>query len=473
MKIAICYVPFQDVRGKPLLSQNRQFQWYRGAFSYAVYPVVMGSAATLLKKMGHEVFWWDYIAENRSFAEFVREFLRVEPDLAIFESKTPVIKKHWKIINVLKKKLPKTKFVLCGDHVTAKPEESLRNCRVDYVMVGGDYDFLLEELVNNIAAGAKTAPLQQRAHYDAPLQILPMIDRELTRWELYSKNNGNYKYTPGAYTMVGRDCWWRRSGGCTFCSWTSIYPKWRVVEPKRLLDEIEYLISLGVKEVFDDTGTFPVGEWLKKFCEGMIKRGYNKKIYFGCNMRAGVLKQEDYSLMKKAGFRFILYGLESANNKTLEKINKGVTVEQIVDDLKMAKKSGLSPHATVMFGYPWETFEEAKKTVDLAKKLFKDNIIDSLQATIVIPYPGTKLFEECERKGLLRAKDWNKYDMREPIMKCPIGDEKLKELVRDCYSTVLTPKFLIRQIGQIRTIGDIKYLGFLGAKFLSKMGDFR
>lgn len=479
MKIALCYVPFKTHQSAhPLLSQNRQFQWYGGTFAYSVYPVVVASAATLLKEKGHEVYWMDYIAEGKSYGDFVKDFLKLKPDLAVFETKTPVVKKHWRLINSLKKKLPSTKYVLMGDHVSAKPLESLKNSKVDYVLAGGDYDFLLAELVKKYPK-IKNIIVPGNNHFD--LNKLPLIDRKLTKWELYSKNNGNYKYTPGAYTMAGRDCWWRKQFpisknqfvGCSFCSWTGIYPKWRVVAPEKLLNEIGYLISLGVKEVFDDTGTFPVGEWLTIFCKGMIDRGFNKKIKFGCNMRAGVLKQKDYLLMKRAGFRFILFGMESANNETLKKINKGVTIEQIVAALKMAKNAGLTPHATIMFGYPWETYDMARKTVDLAKKLFNENIIDSLQATIVIPYPGTALFEECKNKNLLRTMDWEKYDMRMPIMKCPIPDDKLFGLVRECYETVLSPKFLIREIGKIRGIGDIKYLGFRAVKFLGKLGDFR
>ena len=35
------------------------------------------------------------------------------------------------------------------------------------------------------------------------LDDLPYINRDLTRWELYNKRNGNFKVVPGAYTMAG------------------------------------------------------------------------------------------------------------------------------------------------------------------------------------------------------------------------------------------------------------------------------
>ena len=84
----------------------------------------------------------------------------------------------------------------------------------------------------------------------------------------------------------------------------------------------------------------------------------------------------------------------------------------LVLPLIMAKKAGLEPHLTIMIGYPWETLTSAQKTLEEARRLFKEGLADSMQATIVIPYPGTPLFKQCEEQGWLTTKDWNKYDMR-------------------------------------------------------------
>lgn len=93
--------------------------------------------------------------------------------------------------------------------------------------------------------------------------------------------------------------------------------------PENLLDEIGFLIERhGVREVFDDTGTFPAGKWLDRFCEGMIERGYNKEILFSINMRYGMLQPHHPELMKKAGFRKLKMGLESASEETLERIQR-------------------------------------------------------------------------------------------------------------------------------------------------------
>ena len=118
--------------------------------------------------------------------------------------------------------------------------------------------------------------------------------------------------------MAGRDCWW---GKCVFCSWTTLYNRWRTQSPTKLLDEIGHLIEhYPVREIFDDTGCFPAGDWLREFCEGMVERGYHKRVVMGCNMIPGVLTQKLYDLMGRAGFRFVLFGLESADQSTLDRI---------------------------------------------------------------------------------------------------------------------------------------------------------
>ena len=72
----------------------------------------------------------------------------MQPDVIMVETKTPVVKKHWAIISDIKSALPTSKVVLVGDHVTALPLESMEQSKVDFVLTGGDYDFLLLNLVD-------------------------------------------------------------------------------------------------------------------------------------------------------------------------------------------------------------------------------------------------------------------------------------------------------------------------------------
>jgi len=502
MKVVVGYPPLKlRHKGVALLSQNRQYQIFH-APTY-IYPMVPAYAASNLKSHGYDVVWIDGIAQGMSYEEYVVQLEKEKPDVLLVETKSPFIKHHWEIAKDLKEKFPNLVMVWVGDHVTWNPMETLDNSPIDYIVTGGDYDFVIVNLLDHLVKGtdleggvwfregdsrirnkeryeAKTGEYGGRYRVTGPVSInhnlddLPFVDRDLTKWELYAYANGNYKYLPGTYMYSGRDCWWNR---CTFCVWDhTINPigSYRSFSPKRLLDEIGHVIDhYPVKEIFDDAGTLRIGPWLKEFCEGLIERGYSKRVVYGCNMRLNAIRdQETYDLMGRANFRFILYGLESGNQKTLDILDKGLKIEEIEGGVRMAKKAGLEPHVTVMMGYPWETYDDAKRTVCLASDLFKKGYVDTLQGTVVIPYPGTPLWNKCKENNWLLTEDYEKYDMREPVMRSPISGRQIMELTQQLYKAFLSPQYITRKLFSIRSLDDIKFFWISGGKLLGHLLDF-
>lgn len=476
MKIMISYPPVSESL-HPTLGQNRQFQWFHNP-SF-IYPMVPAWAATMLKDRGHEVLWNDAIAmkwDPRRFWEYVS---KERPDLIAMETKTPVVKLHWEIARRLKRETPDTLVAMFGDHVTALPRESMENAPVDYVLTGGDYDFLLVNLADHLEKGSpleggiwyrRGGEVENTGDFELKhdLDALPEIDRELTCWELYGEHL--FIKSPHTYTMAGRDCWY---GKCTFCSWTTLYPRYRVRGHERVLDEIGHLIDrYGVKEIFDDTGTFPAGVWLERFCRGMIERGYNRRLTVSCNARVGAVSGQQYGLMREAGFRLLKFGLESASQGTLDRLRKGTTVQEIIDSCRMAKEAGLTVHLTTMVGYPWESKGDARKTLDLCKDLLKRGDADMLQATIVMPYPGTPLFEEARENGWLRTFDWDEYDMSKPVLESPIPDDEIKGLTQGLYRAFLSPQFLLRTLVSVRSWDDLRFIARAGKAVLGHLRDF-
>ncbi len=479
----ITYPPIESEKGFPLLSQNRQFQWFNNPT--LLFPVIPASAATLLDSKGYDVVWLDAIAEGLPYDEYVEFFRRESPDLVAIETKTPVIRRHWIIINELKKISPKTRFVLMGDHATALPKESLEECAgLDFVITGGDYDFFLLDLCDYLSKKSKKPPhglwyrkgdaIKNTGRFQLShnLDDLPFIDRELTKGSLYNVEY-NIKARPFAYTMAGRDCPYHK---CKFCAWPILFPTFRTRSPDNVLDEIGMLIErYGVKEVFDDTGTFPPGAWLNKFCKGMIDRGYNKRIRFSCNMRVDYINGENARMMREAGFRLLKVGLESANQTTLDRINKGIKVEQITQACKIAKRVGLEIHLTMIVGYPWETKGETMETMELAKELMTSGKADVLQSTVLVPYPGTPLWKEGLKEGWFRfdPASYERYDMSEPVFKTPdMSSGDVMEMCNSIYRSFVTPGYIMRRLVEIRSWNDIKYLlrGFKAV--LGHMKDF-
>ena len=191
-------------------------------------------------------------------------------------------------------------------------------------------------------------------------------------------------------------------------------------------------------------------------------------------MRSDALKKEEYDLMGKANFRFILYGVESANQISRERLNKGTKPGDIEQSSKWAKDAGLDPHLTCMVGYPWETLQEAKNTVKLVTDLFKKGQIETMQATICMPYPGTKLFEEAKKEGWLKTLDWDEYDMRKPIMHIPnVSDEEILGVTQELYKSALNVKFIAKKLAGIRNLHEFMYLAKAGLQLLGHLKDFK
>jgi len=293
MKVMVGFPPTQSSLGTPLLSQNRQFQYFNKPTF--LYPVVLGTGATMVKKAGHEVIWEDAIAQFLGWKEYDEIIERERPDIFLFETKAPVVKRHWQGINHMKEKFPWMKIAICGDHVSHLPGETLENSEVDYVINGGYYDFAFLDLVEWLSESKSGAPngiwykddngdVVENGRYEfykdsnRNINDAPFPDRKLTKYMNY-QDEFNLKGRPQFYIMSARDCAW---GKCTFCVWDhALYPKgaYKQRTPENTFEEVKHLVdNFGAREIFDDAGTIPPGPWLKKFCELMIESGYNKKV---------------------------------------------------------------------------------------------------------------------------------------------------------------------------------------------------
>jgi anaerobic magnesium-protoporphyrin IX monomethyl ester cyclase len=466
MRVMVTYPPLKG-KGSPMLTQNRQFQWFHEP-SY-LYPCVPASAATLLQSLGHEVLWNDCIAEQKDMSQFLRLLRDFKPELVAMETKSPVVRQHWALTEMIKAEVPGVKVVLFGDHISGNPTETMEKSQVDYCITGGDYDFSLESLVNHITKGdaldggfyyrnsdgthGTTGPYKGTRS----LEELPYMDRHLTNAHLYFEKWK--KRLPFLWTMAGRDCPY---GKCTFCSWTVTYPRFNTVSPEHLCNEMDMLISKhGAREIFDDTGALPGGNWLNRLCTEMIDRKINEKVIFDCNFRFDYFTEKNVQLMKKAGFRKLILGIESASERTIDILDKDLTREVIIEGCRMASAAGLQPHLTMMVGYPWETKEDAYETLKLARYLMHNGLAHHLQATVVMPYPGTPLFRLCQENGWIRfdETEYERYDMTEPV--CVLTDMNQEEVVQmagQFYKLYLHPKFLAHQLQHLNSLEDLDYM---------------
>ncbi|HOC97088.1 MAG TPA: B12-binding domain-containing radical SAM protein, partial [Candidatus Pacearchaeota archaeon] len=92
---------------------------------------------------------------------------------------------------------------------------------------------------------------------------------------------------------------------------------------------------------------------------------------------------------------------------------------------------------------------------------------------ILIPYPGTPLYQYCKENNLLNFNDYDRFDQREQVMKSELNTEQVKELTQDLYKSFISPQFLIHKITSIRSFNDVKFLFKSGLKVIGHLTDFK
>jgi radical SAM superfamily enzyme YgiQ (UPF0313 family) len=192
-------------------------------------------------------------------------------------------------------------------------------------------------------------------------------------------------------------------------------------------------------------------------------------------MRFGALSRDDYQLMEKAGFRMLLFGVESGSQATLDRLNKGTYVKDIIEECRLLQEAGLEPHITIMVGYPWETRLDTLSTVSLAKTLMEKGWASTLQSTIVIPYPGSRLYAEALENNWFRVDptDYDRFDMKEPVLSTPdMAPEEVMKICDDVYKVFLSPKYMLRQLVRMRSLRDVKYSVRGVGRVLGHLKDF-
>jgi hypothetical protein len=261
--------------------------------------------------------------------------------------------------------------------------------------------------------GSYGSVLSSESQIDVPFLSLPHADRLLTRaMDKKWQNNGNFKYL-GTYLQAANGCW---HGQCSFC--VEKGKPYEVREVDDVVLEIDKCSAMGFEEVFDDSGTFPQGQWLHDFCCKMVKR----KMVLGCNFR---LMDDDFYLMKQAGFRMLLIGLESASQRTLDKLNKGIDISIAPYILERMAKAGLEAHTAWMFSIPGETPEQEEKTLKLIHYLLKKGLCRTAQAS---------------------------------IYKVPNVEPRVSDMPSRIYEVAKSPEFIGRQIGFVKNMADFRYL---------------
>ena len=414
--------------------------------------------ASVLEHDGHRVAYIDCSAEHYT----INDMRQVLKDCKGFDyigltATTPLINNALRIADIAKQEIPGVKVVVGGVHASVMPDEVLSNKCVDFVAVD-EGEQTIRELINGARPEDILGLCFKKDGQIIKNDLRPLIKDldeipppayHLMPIKKYYPAPGTYKRLPVMTIFSTRGC----PGRCTFC-----YRCFRGVIRKRsaknIIEEVKILQKdYGIKglTIVDDTFTI-FKDVVKEFCNLILSEGLD--ISWSCMTRVDCVNEELLKLMKRAGCFQILFGVESGDEEILKAINKKISLTQVQEIVKLARKIGIETRATFMFGNQGETEETIKKTIDFAIKLDPD----MAQFNIAIPYPGTYLFDWAKERGYIKSFNWDDYNLSDAVLDLPgLSRDKLQYYYRLAHRKFFfRPKWILRRALQIRNWAQIE-----------------
>ncbi len=416
MKIYFVNPPFKAEFGKFSRESRSPAITKSGALYY---PLWLIYAALYAQKHGHIIDFLDAPAkqlDEQQSLDIIRQSA-IDGILFVLNTSTPSIKSDAAFAQQLKILYPNSFTLLVGTHPSACAEETLSYTEAVDAVAIGEFDCIVTELATALE---QHTPLKDvrglcfRSGADTvrtdPMPPLKNLDdlpyaAEFIKQHLDEKD---YFFAAATYPSIqiftGRGCPFH----CNFC----VYPQtmhghaFRARSAANVVGEFEYIANNfhDVKEVVIEDDTFTANKKrVREICQQLIDKGLNKRLKWLCNARVD-LDLETMNVMKAAGCRLIIPGIESGSQQILDNIKKGTRVEQFYQYVSNAKKAGLLIHACYMVGNQGETRETMQQTLQLALKLNTD----TAQFFPLIPYPGTEAYEWARKNGYIET-DYAKY----------------------------------------------------------------
>jgi len=377
-----------------------------------------------------------------SYQEIGRRIEDYQPDLlgisTIFSSQFPFVREIAKRAREID---PDMTLVTGGTYPSFLPERALETSELDAVVIG-EGELALSALIERINAGRPLEGLPATAFkHNGDIRVnparlvmedlggLPLPARDLFPVERYfqvdmpmqaiSRRRRNLSIA------TSRGCPYK----CRFCSSTIHWTRYRTRPVEAVLHELETLkrdYRIGEIKFEDDNLTFD-RERAKKLFQGMIERGLDLVWNTPNGIAVRHLDDEMLALMKKSGCYELTLAVESGDPYVLKNIiRKPLDPDQAREAARRIKDHGIETAGYFIIGFPGETKDQVRRTLDLAVSL----ALDRVYIFMYTPLPGTPLAEQAVAEGLVRDgfdfERENNYFM--PSVKLP--DLAWEELVR-------------------------------------------
>ena len=404
---------------------------YTDVSSAVGYTAAIGSLSAILKREGHETKLihvsneLGYPLDLERINGDIREY---GPDLICFSITT----NQWFFARQIGRSVGEEfdiPIIVGGHHPTAAPEKVIAEPWVDMVC-RGEGDKALVEVLERIADGSSMNGIRNIYHKDNgriireplgtwidDLDSLPFDDRDVFDYSKIVDTRSGW-----AEVIVTRGCPYP----CTYCFNTPLIKEYgkdiasrdgakfekkifinrrrSVGETIRMLKELTQTYQNITGITFVDDIMAREGEWFEEF-----SKRYSKEIGlpYACTSHPMLLSEKVAGMLKESGCKVVKMGVEAGNADIRRKVLKrNISNERLRDVFGVAKDLGLKPQAFNMIGIPGETLEDIMETARMNAEI-KPYIV---WVSTFVPYPGTELYMECERKGMIDESKWEIVD---------------------------------------------------------------
>jgi hopanoid biosynthesis associated radical SAM protein HpnJ len=381
--------------------------------------------------------------------EIARDF-----DMVVMYTSTPTLMIDIETARRIKEVKPGIVTILTGPHVTILPEESLRAGKgaID-IVCRGEFDYSTKELceerswdkvdgISFLQDGKiiHTADRPMIEDLDALPFVAPIYKRDLPIKDYVIPHFKN----PYVSIYSSRGC----PSKCIYCLWPQTFSgqRMRTRSPQNVYEEIKWITENipEMRELSFDDDTFTANRQHAQEIARLIKP---LGISWTINARANT-DYETLRIMREAGLRHVVVGFESGNAQILKNIKKGVTKEQALQFTKDCKKLGLSIHGAFIMGLPGETKETIRETIQFAK----DMDLNSIQASLASPYPGTEFYTMCKEQGWISSDSFlDEGGHQKCVINYPhLSNSEIFNSVEEFYDKFyFRPKYILRSIGRM------------------------
>ncbi len=422
-------------------------------------------AATCREAAGAECRIRDFPVEGGDWNALEAELQDFRPDVLVISTTTPTFERDMEAAERAHRTLGDS--VTCigkGAHFAHNDEEALLKHPGLDIAVRGESEMAIAELVSGKdptgVLGVSWLEGDGRVirNTDRPppenLDSLPFPARDLLRNELYPDPETGAPLTP---VLTSRGC----PGRCFFCPVFLVSGrKLRKRSVGSIIKELESCVEdYGIRSFLFRSDTFTMDkQWVLDICSKIQEEDLD--IRWGANSRIDTFDSEMSAAMASAGCHVVSFGVESGDPDILAKIGKDITLEGVNSAVKACRRNGIMSLLYFVVGLPWDTRESIRRTVRFAKTVRAD----LYEFHTAYPFPGTPMYDMALRDGLFSECDLTKGNYFTPIMNtyslsC---EEVAKERKRAILSTYLSPAFLFRTLGRIRSVSQLWHYASFG-----------